>query len=217
MVVERAASLLQKNERAERRNYQRVELALPGRYMLRDRTEYPCWTIDLSAGGVAIHGIVKGEIGERVVAFIRDIGWIEGMVVRHFERSFAINLQAAAAKRRRLANNIARLAERHLNGAPEKRSYERVPADNQAMIVKTDDGTEFFGKLLNVSFPGAALNVEAPLPVGAAVVVGDSAARVVRNFEGGIAVAFEGQSSGKLLKQIGGDNPLEGAEKILAR
>jgi hypothetical protein len=55
------------------------------------------------------------------------------------------------------------------------------------------------------------------LPVGAAVVVGDSAARVVRNFEGGIAVAFEGQSSGKLLKQIGGDNPLEGAEKILAR
>jgi len=52
----------------ERRRHQRVKVVLLGRYMLEDRCEYPCQTIDISPGGVAIEGAIKGAIGERVVA-----------------------------------------------------------------------------------------------------------------------------------------------------
>ena len=63
-------------EDVERRQHKRVELALRGRYMLRDGCEYPCWTLDISLSGVAIIGGSKGSVGERVVAYIDHIGRI---------------------------------------------------------------------------------------------------------------------------------------------
>ena len=54
----------------ERRRHQRVKVVLPGRYMLEDRREYPCRTVDISPGGVAFAGLAKGRIGERVVAYL---------------------------------------------------------------------------------------------------------------------------------------------------
>jgi hypothetical protein len=200
--VNRTATATLERERQNRRGFDRVELALPGRYMLRDRCEYPCWTIDVSPGGVALHGIVRGEIGERVVAYIRDLGWIEGMVARHFDRSFALNLQAPTAKRERLANNIAKLTTRSQAGAADMRRYERIVADHQSVTLRTAEGGEFYGRLIDVSFPGAAFSVDAAPPIGAPVTVGQNAARVIRHFDGGIAVAFDNHLSGDLLEEI---------------
>ena len=36
------------------RRHQRVKVALLGRYMLSDRQEYPCQTIDVSPGGALV-------------------------------------------------------------------------------------------------------------------------------------------------------------------
>jgi hypothetical protein len=52
------------------------------------------------------------------------------------------------------------------------------------------NGQEFLAKLVDVSISGAALAVSAKPPIGSAVVVGETAAQVVRHFEGGIAVEF---------------------------
>ena len=51
----------------ERRRHARVKLALLGRYMLEAR-EFPCQTIDVSVGGLAVTAPVRGAVGERVVA-----------------------------------------------------------------------------------------------------------------------------------------------------
>ena len=61
------------SQQQERRRHDRVELSLPGRYMLRDRHEYPCATIDVSPMGVAIRGIERGSIGERIVGAVPAI------------------------------------------------------------------------------------------------------------------------------------------------
>ena len=61
----------------ERRRHQRVKVVLLGRYMLADRREFPCQTIDMSPGGVALFAPVKGTAGERVVAYIDQLGRIE--------------------------------------------------------------------------------------------------------------------------------------------
>ena len=49
------------------RRHQRVQVSLLGRYMLADRREYPCQTVDMSPGGVRLTCAVLGELDERVV------------------------------------------------------------------------------------------------------------------------------------------------------
>ena len=105
-------------ERGERRRRERAKVALSGRYMLTDRREYDCWTIDVSASGVAVLGPVKGAIGERIVAYFDQIGRVEGMIVRHFDQCFAMEMRASALRRDRLDVQIEGLIKRLGGDAP---------------------------------------------------------------------------------------------------
>ena len=58
-------------------------------------------------------------------------------------------------------------------------------------LLRMPDGREYPAALLDISAPGAALGVDAAPPIGSAVTVGRTAARVVRHFPGGIAVSFD--------------------------
>ena len=74
----------------ERRRHERFEVALPGRCMLFDRLEYPCWTIDVSPSGFRHRrASERGYCCERIVAYISQIGRVEGMIARHFSKGFA--------------------------------------------------------------------------------------------------------------------------------
>ena len=69
----------------ERRRHQRVRVAVLGRYMLANRQEFPCQTIDMSPGGVALVAPVRGALKERVICYIDQIGRIEGSYVTTVE------------------------------------------------------------------------------------------------------------------------------------
>src|ERR1700733_7902938 len=90
----------------ERRRHQRVDIALLGRYMLEDKREFPCQTVDMSPGGVAMIAPVRGQIDERVVAYFEHIGRIEGRIVRHTDRGFALAFNLPFAKREKIANQL---------------------------------------------------------------------------------------------------------------
>jgi hypothetical protein len=192
---------LSNSDRAERRRGERVALTLPGRYMLRDGCEYPCWTIDVSPAGVAIIGLVKGRVGERVVAYIDQLGRIEGKVARQFDASFALQMEAALPKRERLAQKIAWLVERRKSGERDNRTYQRLFPRDCRTTLTTPDGKEQLAALIDVAVPGAAITVNDCPPIGAEVMVGQTAARVVRHFLGGIAVAFANQLSAEILNE----------------
>jgi tetratricopeptide (TPR) repeat protein len=66
----------------ERRRFRRTKSSVPGRYMLEDRREFPCHSIDISPGGIGLMAPVPGEIGTRVVVYLEQIGRIEGFIVR---------------------------------------------------------------------------------------------------------------------------------------
>jgi hypothetical protein len=106
-------------EQAEHRRDQRLKVTLRGRYMLADGREYPCRTVDISAGGVAIVGAIRGKIGERVIVYLDRVGRIEGTIVRHFDGCFAIALRASPLKRQALAAEIARLVKEQTGRALE--------------------------------------------------------------------------------------------------
>lgn len=175
--------------RAENRRHQRVEVALLGRYMLASREEYACQTVNMSPGGALITAPVRGKVGERIVVYLEHVGRIEGEITRHAEQGFAMSISATPRKRDKLASQLTWLANRHALGLPEDRRHERVTPRNLATVLRVN-GREFPTRIIDVSMSGVALAYETKLPLGTSVVVGQTPGKVVRHFQGGIAIEF---------------------------
>ncbi len=174
----------------ERRRHQRVRVAMLGRYMLENRQEYPCQTIDMSPGGVALVAPVRGSVDERVICYIDQIGRVEGRIARLLDSGFALALTVPLLKREKLADQLTWLGNRHALGLPEDRRHERVPPRNPRATLRLPDRREVPVRLIDVSISGAAFTADVNPPVGTPVSLGQTAAHVVRGFKGGVAVEF---------------------------
>ena len=186
-----ASPLLRTEPQAvERRRHQRVRVAVLGRYMLANRQEFPCQTIDMSPGGVALIAPVRGAFKERVICYIDQIGRVEGVVARLLDNGFALALNVPLVKREKLADQLTWLGNRHALGMPEDRRHERVLPRVLRSTLRLPDGRACPVKLIDVSISGAALTAEIRPAVGTAVVLGRTPAHVVRGFNGGVAIEF---------------------------
>jgi hypothetical protein len=189
----------------ERRRHARVKVALIGRYMLSDRCEYPCQTLDISPGGLSVVAPVMGSPGERVVAYFDTIGRVEGVLVRNFENGFAMTIAATPRKREKLADQLTWLANRQVLGLPEDRRHDRLAPKNTRSFLVMPDGREIPCRVVDVSLSGAAVHIDVQPPLGTPVTLGRTAAKVVRHFEGGVAVEFtRPQNLDALREQFGG-------------
>ncbi|MCJ2119490.1 PilZ domain-containing protein [Methylobacterium sp. J-001] len=175
---------------ADQRRHQRVRVSVLGRYMLANRREYPCQTVDMSPGGVRLTCAVVGEIGERVVLYLEHIGRIEGVIVRHSAGGFAVQLNATPRKRDKIASQLTWLANREILGLPEGRSHERLVPTHTAVTLRVESGREIQARLIDISMSGVAIASSATLHLGASVTVGSTPGRLVRYFDGGFGVQF---------------------------
>ena len=174
----------------ERRHHQRVKVVVLGRYMLADRREFPCQTINMSLGGLALFAPVKGAIGERVVVYLDQLGRVEGTIVRHLENGFALQTKLPMMKRDRLANQLTWLANRHALGMKEDRRHERITPTHARSTLILADGREYHVSLIDISLSGCAITSDIKLDIGTPVTVGRTSGQVVRVFSTGIAVEF---------------------------
>jgi len=158
--------------------------------MRQDRQEFPCATIDISPGGIAFEAEASGEIGERIIAYLNQIGRVEGSVTRHFYGGFAIQMKLPPLKREKLADQLTWLANRQVLGMPEDRRHERIAPRNRNTTLTLPGGRELSVRLIDVSQSGAAVTVEASPTIGTPVTLGARPAQVVRQFNGGVAVEF---------------------------
>lgn len=174
----------------ERRRHQRVGVVLLGRYMLSDRHEYPCQSIDMSPGGLAMIAPVIGAFGERVVCYLEQIGRVEGVVTRHFEHGFALGFSVPLIKREKWADQLTWLANRHALGMPEDRRHGRLVPRQLRTTLIMPDGRELAVKLLDISISGAAIICDTRPPLGCQVTLGTTPGRVVRAFGNGVGIQF---------------------------
>ncbi|MDP4021733.1 PilZ domain-containing protein [Methylobacterium sp. NEAU 140] len=174
---------------SDQRRHQRVRVALLGRYMLADRREFPCQTVDMSPGGVRLTCAVAGELGERVVLYLEHIGRLEGLVVRQTRGGFAVHLAGSPRKRDKIASQLTWLANRDLLGLPEGRTHERLVPRQTAVILRLA-GRDVPARLVDISPSGAALACEVRPPLDTLVTVGSTPARLVRYFDDGFGVQF---------------------------
>jgi hypothetical protein len=174
----------------DRRRFQRVKVNLLGRFMLEDRLEYPCQTVDMSPGSLALITPIVGRMGERVVVYVDHIGRIEGEIARTFEGGFAIKINATLRKKDKLAAKLTWLANRHELNLPEDRRHDRITPTNPIVVMKLPDGREYNCRIIDLSLSGAALGIDDQPPIGSQVLVGKLRAEVVRHFDEGVAVEF---------------------------
>lgn len=176
--------------RAERRNFQRVRVKVYGRFMLEDRSEYPCHVIDMSPGDVALRADRVGSLGEKVIVYLDHIGRIEGIVTRRFDGGFAMTIVASERKRDKLAAQLTWLANRHELDLPEDRRHERVVPRNPITMLHFGDGRAYPCRIIDLSLSGAAVELEVKPEMGSPVNLGTMRGRVVRHFDDGVAIEF---------------------------
>ncbi|HYF57247.1 MAG TPA: PilZ domain-containing protein [Salinarimonas sp.] len=175
---------------ADKRRFARVAVALLGRYMLPDRQEYPCQTVNLSPGGALVTAPVRGNVGDRVVVYLEHLGRLEGEVTRLVANGFAFSIAATPRKRDKLASQLTWLANRHALGLPEDRRHERIVPRNPLVEMRIENGRPSTVRLIDLSLSGAGVALEVKPPLGTAISLGRTPCRVVRHFQGGVAVEF---------------------------
>ena len=178
-----------------------MKVVLLGRYMLPNRMEYPCQTIDISPGGVHLAAPAKAKPGDRVIAYLEHLGRIEGICVRTTMEGFAMTITATSRKREKFTAQLTWLANREELGLPEDRRHERVVPRNPRSILTLDDGLEYVVRIVDISLSGTAFSRDLDLPTNPPVRIGSTPARIVRRFDGGYAAEFSFPLSADLLDE----------------
>jgi hypothetical protein len=170
--------------------FQRVKVSVLGRYMLADRREFPCQVLEMSPGDALVIAPVAGTLGERVVAYLDNLGRIEGSILDPIDGGFLMDVTATPRKRDKMAAQLTWLANKSVLNLPEDRRHERVVPDNRHSHVVLDDGRRYNCKIIDISLSGAAIELAVRPAMGTPVTLGRMRARVVRHFADGVAVEF---------------------------
>lgn len=182
---------------ADRKAAPRVKIIVGGRIMREDRNEYAATAVEASARSMLLECEVAPHLNERIIGYFFTIGRIEGTVAQLTEQGFILDIASTALKRDRLASQLTWLANRDMLNLPEDRRHDRVvPRDPRITVRQLSNpaGSELVGILIDVSRGGAAASVKGgTFRKGEEILLGSTPARVVRAFEGGIAVEFYGQ------------------------
>jgi len=186
--TKRAGRMLPLNQ--ERRKHQRVQVQLTGRYMLQNRQEFACQTLDMSPGGVALIAGMKPQVGELVVAYVDHLGRLEGRCVRLFGQGFAMTVAGTMRRRDKLANQITWFANRQELGLPEDRRHERFALSDPRSTLTLPTGVTIPCRVMDVSLSGAAIATEISVTNGTPIKLGRTPGRIVRQLEGGFAMEF---------------------------
>jgi len=170
--------------------FQRVKVSVLGRYMLANRSEFPCQVLEMSPGDAIVIAPVAGNPGEKVIAYLDHLGRVEGSILESIEGGFTMDVAASPRKRDKMAAQLTWLANKDVLNLPEDRRHERVVPDNRDSTVVLDDGRRYNCKIIDISLSGAAIELAVRPAMGTPVTLGRMRARVVRHFQDGVAVEF---------------------------
>lgn len=176
--------------RAEKAKYQRVKVSVLGRYMLADRSEYPCQVLEMSPGDAVVIAPAAGVEGEKVIVYLDHIGRVEGIILSKMDGGFLMDISASARKRDKMAAQLTWLANKDILNLPEDRRHERVVPDNRHSTVVLDDGRRYNCKIIDISLSGAAIELAVRPATGTPITLGRMRARVARHFDNGVGVEF---------------------------
>jgi PilZ domain len=184
----------------ERRRHARTQMNLTVRFLLHDGTEHSGTVTNISVGGMAITSSAKPAAGSIVIAYVQDLGRLEGLVSRTEGDGFAVRLTLSALRREKLEE---RLGVGFKPAGIEGRRHDRESTEGVSKVVRSD-GREVACKVIDLSLGGVSVAAAERRPLGEQVLVGKMRGRVVRHHDRGFAIEFTEipPSRGSLAEQL---------------
>ncbi|MBD8555702.1 PilZ domain-containing protein [Rhizobium sp. CFBP 8762] len=179
----------------EQRSFQRVTVSLPGRLMTESRDEFACQVTEMSPGDVYITCTARPRFGENIIAYVEQIGRLEGPVCRLADHAFVLRLTATDRKRTKLAAQLTWIANRHELGLPEDRRHDRLTPRRTRTDITLPSGEKIACRIIDLSLSGAAVDLEIRPNVGTAITLGTMRGHIVRHFAEGVAIEFSAVQS----------------------
>ena len=166
-------------------------LVLLGRFMREDRTEHSCRVKELTTESAVLVTDTALEEGERIVAYVEEVGRLEGTVKPLPEQGrYRLQLLLTPIGKDRLAQKLELLKNRSAALGIEKRRHERYrPRDSRSQIV-LEDGRRYDCEIIDISISGASVRCPVLPAIGTPVMLGKTRGRVVRHHAEGFAIEF---------------------------
>ncbi len=163
-----------------------------GRFMLPDQSEHPSQISGLTADGAEFVTELEVPVGVQIVAYIDEIGRVEGAIDQKTDRGFTVKFQLTEARKERIAsridwlnNNESAVIEDH-----EQRRHPRFEPQDSNSHITLPDGRIYKCEVIDISLSGAALKTEIMPAMGTYLLLGKMRGRVVRYHDNGFALEF---------------------------
>ena len=162
-----------------------------GRYMVTDRSEYVTQIRDMTPEKAKLTYTEPPELGERIIAYIEEIGRVEGDVIDIDDDHFVLNFTLPSHKRDKIAAKLEWLQSRDEDGSADQREHTRYePSDDSSTMLIMPDGQKYECEILDISLSGAAIKASIIPSVGTQIVLGKTPGTVVRVHDCGVGIRF---------------------------
>jgi PilZ domain len=161
-----------------------------GRFMLPDMSEHPCQVNDLTPEGALFITTIVPERGAQIVAYLDDIGRVEGLSGDTAPGGFRILFSHKGQRKERFASRLSGRSGKNMTAGTDLRQFARhAPADSQSHIA-LPDGRIYPCEIIDISLSGAAVKVDVMPSLGTYIMLGKMRGRIVRYVDSGIAIEF---------------------------
>lgn len=167
-----------------------AQSVLFGRFMLPDSSEHPCQVSELTPDGAVFLTPSVPTAGLSIVAYINDVGRVEGLSGVPVDGGFKVDFHLTPARRDRFTEKLKALLEPE--GAKQRRHARFQPRDTQSHLA-LPDGRNYACEVMDISLSGAAVKVDVMPALGTYLHLGRMRGRVVRYHEAGVAIEFTKQ------------------------
>jgi len=157
-----------------------------GRFMLPDMSEYPCQVASIDADGVKLLSDHTVEPGTPVIAYLDDIGRVDGTMDKVIEDGFYVAFNLTGRRRERMERRL----EWFETSDPDERRDDRFVPKDAASQITLNDGREYPCEVIDISVSGASIKTSVLPSIGTYLSLGRMRGRVVRFTSDGIAIEF---------------------------
>jgi hypothetical protein len=161
-----------------------------GRFMLPDTSEHPCQVNDLTPDGAVFITKSVPEKDAQIVAYIDEIGRVEGVSGEAVPGGFRIVFSHKGQRKERFASRLSGSSTKNTTAGTDLRRHARfAPTDSQSHIT-LPDGRVYACEIIDISLSGAAVKVDVMPSLGTYIMLGKMRGRIVRYVDSGIAIEF---------------------------
>jgi hypothetical protein len=179
-----------------------------GRYALASRMRlagvqiFACRLQSISVSRVVAAAPVPGSPGEKITVNFEPFGTLRGVVERHIDDGFVMEIDADDEDRQKLANKIEWYKKRTFAGLTDKRQHRRFMPREPRSAVVLGNGDVLPCLVIDISASGAAVSADLDPQLGEPLAIGRVVGRVVRKLEVGFAVQFVAEQEPEVVEEM---------------